>query len=200
MFRLNKNNQPKELTTGETMEQPSSPHQSQTSQPSPSEEVSSEDLSAEKASSDTAPDHFDDLIQGEETAEHVEQVAQASSTMMSKENFHTLFCGGFTAASHMTKLQSMAVDASDGGAIACTEALYDTILDIPALHFLLNPYNKWFERAIVIGSFTIPMAGAVGKEMKEKKAAKQSSKGQKQQSNTPTNSSLSLREQAAQQE
>ena len=126
------------------------------------------------------------------------QVAQASSTMISKENFHTLFCGGFTAASHMTKLKSMAVDASDGGAIACTEALYDTILDIPALHFLLNPYNKWFERAIVIGAFTVPMAAGVAQELKARKGAKTEKTANT--SNVDFNNGKSLREQAAQQE
>jgi len=158
-----------DMTEGDTLEKSTPPHH----QKNPSDQLS-ESLSEEglHTSTDEIPNHFDDLIDGEQAGEQATHTAQIKSGMLSLNDFHTLFCGGFSAASHMTGLKSMAVDASDGGAIACTGALYDTILDIPMLHFLLNPNNKWFERIIVIGAFTAPMAAGVSVELKARKKPK----------------------------
>lgn len=159
-----------------------------------SEEYSQE--TAEQPSIDT-PYHFDELISSEEEAEQEAQHVQVTSEMIETEAFHALFCTGFCTASYITGLKSLEVDKSDGAARACTQALYDTIIDTPALHFLLMPQNKWLERAIAIGMFTIPMAGAVSKEMKAKKAQK---KPKQQETAAAPVMTGNLREMAAQQE
>lgn len=89
----------------------------------------------------------------------------SDQVMLDKNAFHSLFCGGLSAAGHMTGFQSLMVDENDGKAIACTQAIHDTIMDIPALHFILMPQNKWFERIIAIGVFTVPMAIGVKTEL-----------------------------------
>jgi len=121
-------------------------------------------------SSSEEPSHFDDLISGEtmqlpmgdpmET--HGETV---SSQMLSKDDFYKMFLGGFAMGHAYSKLESLKVEADNQSALNCSNAMYDTIADIPALHFLITPQNKWLERSIAIGMFTIPMAIAVKAEL-----------------------------------
>jgi len=94
--------------------------------------------------------------------------------LIGADEFHILFCVGFSTASHLTKLKSLHVEREDESARACTQALYDTIIDVPALHFMLQPQNKWFERAIAIGMFTVPMALAVKDELSAKSGGENS--------------------------
>lgn len=153
-------------------------------------------------------DHFAHWIteaEAEEQAasEQAQQEYYEQSNMIGREEFHALFCTAFCTGSYLTGLQSLMVDSSDGGAKACTSALYDTILDVPALHFLLMPQGKWLERVIAIGTFAVPMSLAVSAEMKAKRAAK--GKKPMQQStgaagNVPPEEFTSLREMAAEQD
>lgn len=86
--------------------------------------------------------------------------------MIDKAGFTTLFFGGFRAAHLMTGLNSLHVPEGDKGATAAAEALHDTIMDVPALHFLLQPQGKWLTRVFVIGSFVVPLSLATARELK----------------------------------
>lgn len=190
-------------TEAEETEQPLSveavkkPHQDQQSvQPS---ETSSEGQESQSSIEDIdiEPSSFEHWSEEEEKQTEEVLREEASSNMLKPEDFHALFCVGFGTASHITGLKSLSVDKADGGAVACTRALYDTIQDIPMLHFMLMPHGKWLERAVAIGAFTIPMAGAVGQEIKERQAAKQEEPKAKQQD---LSKMVSLREAAEQQD
>ncbi len=152
----------------------------------------------QQPSIDEAPSSFDHWIEEEETQEAEAHFEQVSSNLFSPEEFHSIFCVSFCTASHVTGLTSLAVDKSDGGAVACTRALYDTILEIPALHFLLSPNNKWFERAFAIGAFTIPMSAGVSAELKARKKSKK--KPTAEAKDNDLNNYVSLREAAENQE
>ncbi len=161
-----------------------------------SEEFSEDQATSETYSTD-APDHFDDLIDDEIEHERAQEIEQLSSEMLECDAFHQVFCTGFTTASYLTGLKSLAVDKNSGEAKACTQALYDTIRDIPALHFLLMPQSVWLERAIAIGSLTVPMAIGVSNEIKAKKGAGKTTKEPQQPENVMTGN---LREMAKRQE
>lgn len=133
-------------------------------------EQSSAEFLAEKQPSINEPSHFDGLINDTRKTEQRIEVVTQQSNMIDKEGFHELFCGGFNVAHHMSGLKSLAVDKSDGKSIAASGALYDTIQDIPMLHFLLMPQGKWMERAVAIGMFTIPMAQNVAAELAQRHA------------------------------
>ncbi|MEO0961108.1 MAG: hypothetical protein AAFY01_01670 [Pseudomonadota bacterium] len=53
-------------------------------------------------------------------------------------------------------LKSLEVDPADPAARSASDALYETIEDVPALHFLLRPESQWMQRVVVIGAFTVP--------------------------------------------
>lgn len=120
-----------------------------------------------------AATHFDDLI-NEEGAEDFSAAPRGpSGGFISKEDFHKVFVTGFVGAHHLTKLQSLKVNPDDGAAIDASSAIYDSIMDIPALHGMLKTDGKWWGRILAIGVFTVPLASNIGAEMAARKAPRQ---------------------------
>ncbi|PZO86540.1 MAG: hypothetical protein DI626_06285 [Micavibrio aeruginosavorus] len=113
-------------------------------------------------STDDAPDHFDALLAAPPVAA---TAAPLPSSAIDKDGFHKMFVGGFTVFSIVTHLRSLKVEAEDGTARAASDAIYDTIQDVPALHFLLEPQGKWMGRVACIAAFAVPMALNVRAEL-----------------------------------
>lgn len=133
-------------------------------QETPTETITEEAVSSvDYSAADETPDHFDDLIG--DAPETETTTAIKSSDMIDHAAFHALFCVSFNTASAVTKLKSLSVDKDDDACQNCTRALYETIYDIPMLHFMLKPSGKWMERAVAIGMFTVPMAMGVSAEL-----------------------------------
>lgn len=125
------------------------------------------------------PSHFDDLIEDQDTVEQEQERAQISSKMLTQEQFQQSFFGLHGMAAMFTGLQSLALPNKHVNEMSATEvadALYETILDIPMLHFMLQPGNKWLGRAFVIGAYVRGMSMAVSEEKQQRRntAEKQS--------------------------
>lgn len=193
MFKLNlmKNKQisseatqksSQELTTGETMEQPSSPQSHQSIPVEALEEVSP----TSSPQIEDEPTHFDSFIEEDiQTTESIEE--GLSPAHLRREDFKMIFIKGFGGLSRLTKRKAFKIPNSDvdvEDAHACADAIYDTILDIPALHFLLNPSNKWIERSFSITMFTIGMRAALRTERAE--TVKEEQGAQPARSSTPS--------------
>lgn len=58
-------------------------------------------------------------------------------------------------------------------AVAAIDCLYDSIMDVPQLHWLLNPGGKWAQRGFAIGMFFIPFGFALYKDIKSEKQISQ---------------------------
>ena len=112
------------------------------------------------------PDHFDELLTAPPAPPNMPP--SGAAVMLRREDFQKLFITGFQIAHNLTKLQSLKVEPQDAAALECAVALYDCITDIPALHFMLYPGNKWLERAMVIGVFTVPMAINLNRELQQR--------------------------------
>lgn len=148
----------------------------------PAQSQEATDSQAPLPSSETVeiPTHFDDLISA---APDAEPVSAVDTTLLNVDEFHKIFCLGFNVASSVTRLKSLAVDANDGAAKGCSAAIYETCLEIPALHFLLQPGGKWGGRILAIGAFVVPMSIGVKEELAERrKQVLQSSIGEPDQS------------------
>lgn len=137
-------------------------------QPEPQSPEASLEPSSTSSPTDEPPTHFDDLIGGA-TVQPIEGATAQEAVKLGRDDFHKLFMMGFKVGHSLTKLQSLNVPPEDTAARDCAHALYDSVIDIPALHFLLEPQNKWFERVIVIGTFTVPMAISVKAEIAERR-------------------------------
>ena len=112
------------------------------------------------------PDHFDDLLNDPQPGQDVAIDGNGySDVILTKDDFHSLFCGGFEAASLISGLQSLHVEENDGKARAASAALYDTIADIPALQWMLKPGGKVMQRALVMAVFFGGMARNVSAEL-----------------------------------
>ena len=118
------------------------------------------------------PTHFDSLLTAPElpSSEGGGDISN-SAAMLQPEEFHKVFCLAFNVGSAVTRLKSLTVNEGDDRAINCSRAIYDTCLEIPALHFLLQPGGKWGGRILAIGAFAIPMSLAVKDELQERHRA-----------------------------
>lgn len=142
--------------------------------PEASEQPSSPELESSSPETQTseAPKHFDDLITGSDIAgneqpDGVSPNSPASSGKLRKQDFQKLFIGCFSGASLFTGLKSLKLpngEVDERAALECSDAIYDTILDIPALHFILHPANKWLDRVSIITIFSTGMVRAVAME------------------------------------
>lgn len=134
---------------------------------SPRRITESQNEPSQAGSTEPQPDHFDGLI-NESAAPMPDGTSEA---VLSKADFHSVFCGGFQAASAMTGYKSLRVEKSDDHAKAAADAIYDTLNEIPALQFLLKPQGRWMQRAVIIGSFAFGMSRAVAEERMQRLAA-----------------------------
>lgn len=115
--------------------------------------------------------YFDDLIEGEEAQAEAEVRASVSASMLSKDQFIDSFFGLHKMAANMTGIEAIRlpnnkVDEPLGREVADT--LYETILDIPMLHFMLQPGNKWLGRGFVMIAYVQGMRGAILEERRQK--------------------------------
>lgn len=103
---------------------------------------------------------------------------------MSREQFFMMFRGGIGAPNLMLKppLQSLVIAESDQAARQASDAIYETCLEVPALRFLIEPTNKWLQRALIVGGFGY---GVYASCMAEIAARKPPPKAAKEQDNEP---------------
>lgn len=96
---------------------------------------------------------------------------------LTKEQFRKTFTGAFNVGGTVTKLRSLCIepDAMEG-AEAAADAIYDTALEIPWLHWMVEPNNIHVQRAVVIGAFTVPKALAVRGELAARREARKAPK------------------------
>tara|TARA_B100001989_G_C24541525_1_gene467882 strand:- start:1515 stop:2096 length:582 start_codon:yes stop_codon:yes gene_type:complete len=142
-------------------------------QPDHQEELSGQQNTSSQQTNEA--DYFDDLINDHETAQAEEQQEQVKATMLTKEQFIQSFFGLHGAAAAVTGIQALAlpnsrINHATGSEIA--EMFYETILDIPILHFMLYPENKWLGRGVMMIVYVQGMRGAIAEERgsKAKKA------------------------------
>jgi hypothetical protein len=147
--------------------------QEQPSQPEKKPELDSQpDLHT--SSPETEASHFDELINEAENVEQERELAAVSSTMLTQDQFRQSFIGLHGMAATFSGIQSIALPNSriDGAtANEVADMFYETILDVPMLHFMLQPGNKWLGRALVMTVYVQGMRGAVLAEIAEKRAA-----------------------------
>lgn len=117
-------------------------------------------------SSTDAPDHFDVLFDGPEIPGGGNPPGEPPGPgILGKDEFFLVFIGGFKVAAIVTHLKSVEVNQDDRTARAACDAIYDTVNEIPALRFLLEPQGKWMGRVMAIGMFAVPMALNVQAEL-----------------------------------
>ncbi|WP_422024778.1 hypothetical protein [Pyruvatibacter mobilis] len=136
------------------------------------------EASPESSSSAGAPDIEVPDFEPEAPTFEAGEGEEATPDRMTKDAFFGLFCGLWTMPNMALlmagekPLDALNVSAKDAGAREASDALYDTIADIPAMQWLLNPASEWMQRVFVIGSFVAPrVMGAVSEFQARKETA-----------------------------
>lgn len=147
------------------------------SEASQQEEALQQELRTSSQATTTSPDHFDDLLGLEQPA-----APEPSNILLTQDQFRQSFIGLHGMTSSFTGLKSIALPnnrINEGTANEIADTFYETILDIPMMHFMLQPSNKWLGRAICIGIYVQGMRGAISEELQER--AKKAQPEKKQQ-------------------
>lgn len=134
------------------------------SQP-PSQSLPQQSEADSQPSSTDAPEHFDALFDNPEIQAGPMPGETPAPGILGKDEFFLVFIGGFKVAAIVTHLKSVEVNQDDRTARAACDAIYDTVNEIPALRFLLEPQGKWMGRVMAIGMFAVPMALNVQAEL-----------------------------------
>ena len=162
------------ISLGSSPQSQQQPPQASIPTPAPEEPssppVSGAEFSAQSVTSSPAdaPTHIDALIEGATVAETA-ATAPPAPVMIGADDFTKMFFAGFNVAHGVTGLQSLKIPEGDSGAVACAQALHETIMDIPALHFLLMPQGKWIPRIMAIAAFTVPVGRGVAAELHQRR-------------------------------
>jgi hypothetical protein len=144
------------------------------SQPATAPEESAQPLDTSSPAT-SEPDHFDELIGRAEEVEQEGEKAAISAKMLTQDQFRQSFIGLHGMASSFTGWQSLALPNShvnEATANEVADTLYETILDVPMLHFMIQPGNKWLGRTIVMAVYVQGMRQAITAEAAQKRKEK----------------------------
>jgi hypothetical protein len=149
----------------------SPPKESQADENQPSESQNSQ---SPKISSDSS--HLDGIaveeFEGVDVETGEELLEDSAPEILTSEQFFAVFCGVFSISSAVTRLESLRVETTEQTARECSDALYETALEVPAFRFLVEPSSIWMQRGMIVLAFALPKAQAVRMELLSKKAAK----------------------------
>ncbi len=130
-------------------------------------------------SSTSEADHFDQ-IEVEPEAGEAAPVSEAeggaaslpvgADGLLTFEGFNEGFKAAFLIGGDLTGLQTLKAAPDQATAVPASRALYDTLKEIPWMHWMLHPGGKWMQRAILIGAFSAPLYLGCREEMKARRA------------------------------
>lgn len=170
----------------------SAPPEKQTQQLDPQEP--SQASSSISSSLMSEASHFDDLIAATEDIP-VEETPNPTSTKLTEEQFRQSFIGLHSMASSVSGISALALPnthINERTAHEVADTLYESILDVPMLHFLLEPGNKWIGRALVMAIYVQGMHSALKHEKASKRRThKEQRSTQGPPQNTHSSSDLS---------
>ncbi|WP_422020174.1 hypothetical protein [Pyruvatibacter mobilis] len=142
------------------------------------EAMEMENLSELSSSDAEAPEIDAPEFEAEGSAGDAPEAEAPTADRMTKDAFFGTFRALWTTpnmalfmAGEMP-LEALNIPETDQDAREASDALYDTIAEIPAMQWLLNPASKWMQRVIVIGSFAAPRIMAAMSEWEGRKADK----------------------------
>lgn len=100
--------------------------------------------------------------------------------LLTKDQFHDTFCGMFNFSSALTGLNSLRTEKHDKVGRETADTLYEIAEETEALRWLIQPENKWVQRALVLYAFSAPKIAGCRAEIAHKKAQRQKEKENKE--------------------
>ncbi len=143
------------LTLDENPLSPASPN------PPPSDRSST-------ASSAEAPAHLDAALAAATGAEL--ELDGGAAKFMPRDEWITMWLTTHRMAGSIAGLGALETAPDRPGAPDAAGAIYDSAAETPSLHWLIEPQNKWLQRALVIGAFYGPLGRDTIREVKARRA------------------------------
>lgn len=85
--------------------------------------------------------------------------------MVGQDEFYEgYFCGTFKVLSLIKPYQTFKMVDKVEYSREASDAIYETIVEVPFLHFLLSPEGKWAERVMSVGLFGMALNSTLEKE------------------------------------
>lgn len=119
--------------------------------------------------------YFDHFIEEGESIQQEQAMQSVQSGMLSQDQFRETFIGMHGIGSAMTGIKALALPNNNINADLANEVadtIYETILDVPMFHFILQPGNKWLGRGFVMIAYVQGMRTAIAQEKGVKPKAK----------------------------
>ena len=117
------------------------------------------------------PSHFDDLIEDQERV-------TIRSGVLPKDEWSKGFIALHGMGAAMSGIKAIALPnerIDEATALQVAETFYDMLLEIPMLHFMLQPGGKWLGRVMIINMYAHGMRMAIGAELHERRNAEKQS-------------------------
>lgn len=143
---------------------------------------------AESITTEPLPDHIINLpvteVQGYD--HYIDQDGNQTETpkpeikLLTKDQFHDTFCGMFNFSSALTGLKSLRTETHDKVGRETADTLYEIAEETEALRWLIQPENKWVQRALVLYAFSAPKIAGCRAEIAHKKAQKEKEREKEQ--------------------
>lgn len=139
--------------------------------------------SQNRNSGDGAATSHDDLPPGvadflSDQPEAAEELEEVGNTKLTKEQFATLFNGGFAMGNSALgfvvpggPLHSLDLSQKPKEARTASDALYELAEDIPSLNWMIDPHSRVIGNCMVLGAFGFGLASGLRKEIGYRKAA-----------------------------
>jgi len=161
-----KSNESPQTTTASEPQTTTGPSPSPTPEPKP-------EPKAEPIGPISDGSHLDEIaVDDPDAAPPVEpeSIGVGSDGFITPEAFHQGFLFGFVCAGELLNLDTLRGAAKRETAEPASRAIYDTIRDMPSLHFMIQPGAVWFKRLMTIGAFVMPLAVECTREIKQARA------------------------------
>jgi len=71
----------------------------------------------------------------------------------------------FTLFGQLTGLETLKLAPASEASRPASQAIYETCVEVPWLHWLIRPEGKWLQRAFTVGAFAVPLAVGVRVEL-----------------------------------
>lgn len=138
--------------------------------PDPSPSPSSPDQAAASCS----PDHLDSIeveqLEAEAAPPAAEGLPIGADGLLSAEAFAAGLRHALTLGGHLTGLQALLASPEAPTFPDAARGIYETLRELPALHFLIRPGGLWIQRAAAILVWAVPVGAACRAELRARQA------------------------------
>lgn len=115
-------------------------------------------------------EQLDQAAQAADPARASDGLPLGADGLLSVEAFATGLKHALTLAGHLTGLQALLASPDAPTYPDAAAAIYATIREVPALHFLIRPGGLWLQRAAAVLVWVVPVAAGCRDELRARQA------------------------------